>query len=298
MARPTKQNIFKQNLKVIFKDLSSKRVYSDLDLISYLDYAKQEKYLAKTTSFEEFKNYLDEENALQIILFKFPNRKFERFIFQEDKSAKEDLSYYDMLNLVASFNYKGYFSHYTAAFLNDITDNIVKTFYFSFSTTRSNTSNRLLTQEGIDAAFSKPSRKSNKISNYKGNRIVLLQNTFRDKGIVTSDKIKYTNIEKTLLDITVRPDYSGGPLEVLNIYKNAKEKKFSANRLRSYLLKSNYAYPYHQAIGFYMEYAGYSRKQISYFESFPKNYKFYLGYNLNNYSFSEKWQIFYPSELD
>ena len=67
--------------------------------------------------------------------------------------------------------------------------------------------------------------------------------------------IPTTNIERTLIDIAVRPVYSGGVFEVLKAYKMAKDK-VSINKLAAYLKKIGYVYPYHQVVGFYLEKSG------------------------------------------
>ena len=64
--------------------------------------------------------------------------------------------------------------------------------------------------------------------------------------------LRFTNLERTLIDAAVRPVYAGGVFEVRKAYQLAKEK-VSVNRLAALLQKLNYIYPYHQAIGFYLE---------------------------------------------
>lgn len=42
-----------------------------------------------------------------------------------------------------------------------------------------------------------------------------------DVGVKTIKKIRVTDLERTLIDIAVRPAYSGGVFEVLEAFKNA-----------------------------------------------------------------------------
>jgi predicted transcriptional regulator of viral defense system len=108
------------------------------------------------------------------------------------------------------------------------------------------------------------------------------------------EKIRFTNIEKTLIDITVRPIYAGGVFEVLKAYRNAKGN-VSINRLTAMLRKLNYVYPYHQAVGFYLERSGvYDESSIRLLRKFEMNYDFYLTYDMQEQDYSKEWRLFFP----
>ena len=78
-------------------------------------------------------------------------------------------------------------------------------------------------------------------------------------GIYTLDKIPRTTLERTLIDITVRPIYSGGVNAVLDAYKKSIGK-VSVKKIIAILDTINFIYPYYQAVGFYLEKAGYKGK--------------------------------------
>jgi len=103
---------------------------------------------------------------------------------------------------------------------------------------------------------------------------------------------EYTDLERTLIDISVRPVYSGGVFEVLEAYKLAKGK-LDVSKLASYLKKMQFTYPYEQLIGFYLEKANYWEKEIELFLKKQK-FNFYLTYDIRNKEFSDKWKLFYP----
>jgi predicted transcriptional regulator of viral defense system len=103
-------------------------------------------------------------------------------------------------------------------------------------------------------------------------------------------------VERTLIDITVRPVYSGGVFEVLKAFERAKEE-VSINKLLGFLNQLNYIYPYHQAIGFYLTKAGYKESQIKMVKELGINYDFYLDYQIKDPDFSEEWRIYYPKGL-
>ncbi len=110
----------------------------------------------------------------------------------------------------------------------------------------------------------------------------------------SNEFLPITDIERTLIDITVRPVYSGGIYMVLDAYKAAQDK-VSINKLTAYLQKLNYVYPYHQAIGFYLDKTGaYSKKQIDLLHKFEMKYDFYLTHQMKEMDYSPEWKLFYP----
>lgn len=121
-------------------------------------------------------------------------------------------------------------------------------------------------------------------------------------GVVESpgpegDTIRLTNVEGTLIDITVRPGYAGGVFEVLNAFRNAKGK-VSINRLVAMLKRLDYLYPFHQAIGFYLERAGvYDESSIRLLRKIEMNYDSYLAHGMKDPDYSKEWRLFFPKGL-
>jgi len=109
----------------------------------------------------------------------------------------------------------------------------------------------------------------------------------------TGEAIDVTRLERTLIDITVRPAYAGGIYQVLEAYKGAKER-ISVNTLIATLKKLDYVYPYHQAIGFYMERAGYEESRTERLLQMGVSLDFYLVHGIKNPDYDSKWRLFYP----
>jgi predicted transcriptional regulator of viral defense system len=110
-------------------------------------------------------------------------------------------------------------------------------------------------------------------------------------------RIRVTDVERTLIDVTVRPVYAGGPFEVLKAYKVARPK-VSVNKLAATLKKLDYIYPYHQAIGFYLERAGvYTESSIALLRKFDFKYDFYLTHQIKEKAYSERWRLYFPKGL-
>src|SRR5262249_35766427 len=115
-------------------------------------------------------------------------------------------------------------------------------------------------------------------------------------GVTTLEgtRLSVTDIERTLIDIAVRPVYSGGVQEVAHAYEIA-EGKFSVNRLVAYFRKLNYTYPYHQIIGYYMDRSqAYSETQLGLLSQFDMDFDFYLTHQMKEIDYVEKWRLFVP----
>ena len=94
----------------------------------------------------------------------------------------------------------------------------------------------------------------------------------------------------------MRPSYAGGIFHVLEAYKTARDR-VSVNRLVATLRKLAYIYPYHQAIGFLMERAGFDRRRYELLQEMPTDYDFYLSHGMKNPAYDEKWRLYFPREL-
>ncbi|CAN5276412.1 hypothetical protein BH10PSE11_BH10PSE11_04010 [soil metagenome] len=105
----------------------------------------------------------------------------------------------------------------------------------------------LITQEGIDRAFSTKQRQSNLI--YTNNLISITMISGKNTGRLgveeiegpDSKKILATNLERTLIDIVVRPTYAGGPTQLLKAYRSARDR-VRVGQLVTMLQELDYSY--------------------------------------------------------
>ena len=71
----------------------------------------------------------------------------------------------------------------------------------------------------------------------------------------------------------------------------------SVNKLTAYLRKLRYVYPYHQAIGFLMERAGYGEPLLRLLEKFPMEYDFYLQHAMKSPVLNKRWRLYVPKRF-
>jgi len=109
-------------------------------------------------------------------------------------------------------------------------------------------------------------------------------------------RLQVTNIERTLIDIAVRPFYAGGTGKVQKAYMKARGK-ISTDLLISILRKIDYIYPYHQVIGFYMQRAGFGNSALNPLKKMGLEYDFYLDYGMGQTDYSEEWKVYFPRNL-
>jgi len=117
-----------------------------------------------------------------------------------------------------------------------------------------------------------------------------------DHPTSTGEFVECTKIERTLVDIVVRPTYAGGVYEAKMAYKTAASR-MSVNTLLMVLRKLDHAYPYHQAIGFLMERAGFADKQLSKLEAIGFRWDFYLDYGMKEPEYDRRWRLYHPQGM-
>lgn len=246
--------------------------------------------VSTSTTVQNFIDFLLKETKLKILKFEFPYRTTNRYIWGDAS----------IFEIVASLKPDSYFSHYTAMYLHELTEQIPKTLYLNFEQPPKSKVNRNLSQQRIKSAFMRPWRTSKNIASYKDYKICILNGMFTGKlGVIetagpSGEKIYVTNVERTLVDIAVRSVYAGGVFEVLKAYRLAHQK-VSINKLSAMLRKLNYIYPYHQVIGFYLKKAKvYKDTQINLMQKFDMKYDFYLTHQMKDVSYSKKWRLYFP----
>jgi predicted transcriptional regulator of viral defense system len=196
-----------------------------------------------------------------------------------------------------------YLSHASAMFLHGLTQQVPKTIYVNAEQHPKPQNSRVeLSQASIDRAFKRAPRKSNYVLEWEGSRFVMLSGKHTGRLEVSQlegpsgEPVDATKLERTLIDASVRPFYAGGVYEVVEAFRTARDR-IAVNTLVATLRKLDYVYPYHQAIGFYMERAGYEEKQLEKLRSLGIELDFYLTYGIEKAGYDSKWRLYVPEGL-
>lgn len=255
--------------------------------------------LAQSTTVDAFIAFLIKTGNLRKLKFDFPSRP-------ETLYVRRDVP---LLELLLHLKAKSYYSHYTAMRLHGLTEQVPKVLYLSHERAEPirpslpSDAGVTLTQTAVDEAFQRPVRVSNNAVDFEGRRIMLLNSAFTDElGVIDlptqlemkgSARVRVTNLERTLIDAAVRPTYSGGVFEVAKAFELAKDN-LSVNSLGAMLPKMGFAYPYHQAIGFYLERAGYRSSVLELLSRFPMPLDFYLTHEMAATRYEKRWRLHVP----
>jgi predicted transcriptional regulator of viral defense system len=287
--RKTRFQIAKRDIVSSFEN-SDKRIYTYSDISNILYQNRDYWRLPASLSTLGFIEQLTEYTKLKRYEINFPNNKIIRFSWGRVSA----------ISIASGLKSDSYLTHYTAMFLHNLTEQIPKTVYVNHEQTQKNYRGVELIQSRIDNAFSRPQRASRNSATLSDYNILLLNGKHTNRmGVIEmiaseGEKVMVTNIERTLIDIVVRPSYSGGIYEVLKAYRRAVGE-VSINKLTAMLKSINYIYPYHQAIGFYLQKSEvYKESQIQLLKKFDQKYDFYITHQITELEYSKEWKLYYP----
>lgn len=272
------------------------RVLTERDITNTLNTNRSFWRLAKRTTLTDFKQFMLDETPLRRVHFDFPQRSLSGFTWGE----------VPLLEVLLGIVENSFLSHYTAIQIHGLTEQSPKTIFLNQekSNPYQETNQGPFEQEAIDKAFSQPPRFSQNEVTHGSMRILFLKSAYQaGLGITMSTMnfggrqdltLRYTNLERTLIDAAVRPFYAGGVFEVAKAFENSRHQNVSVNTLASMLKRMKFGYPYHQAIGYYLQRANYKSSQIDLFRKMPMDRDFYLTHQMGETSYNKEWRLHVP----
>ncbi len=195
---------------------------------------------------------------------------------------------------------QAFFSHTSAMWIHGLSDD--KHIFLNSEQSKKAKNSGSLAQVAIDRAFQSQQRRSKMFYKYQGVTITLLSGKHTRRINIETRKspsgqdVEVTSLERTLIDITVRPAYSGGVPHVLEAYRRARSR-LSVAHLIALLAKFDFTYPYHQSIGFYLKRADYAEADQQLAKTPGVKFNFYLCHGLRNPAFDADWKILFPQSL-
>lgn len=284
---------FKNEVIAVFNSIPQK-VFLKRDIARLRAEDSRLQKLLTSFTIEKFIERLKRTNLKEVKIVS-PNygKEYIRFVWGD---------YVPIYQIALSLKSRSYLCHHTAMYLHGLSDITSKTIYVNSEQSVKEKLGAKLEQGRIDMAFQGSARTSKYIFNCHDWQICCLNgiNTknlgIEEKEVENEGPLLLTSLERTMIDIVVRPTYAMGCNEVLAAYEKAKGN-ISVDVLIEMLKKINYTYPYHQAIGFYMEYAGYGEQDYNKLKNLGLKFDFYLDYKMPAKKYSNQWRIYYPADL-
>ena len=288
---PTRLQIAKKDIVRHIDDLGL-TILTRQDLGKILSGQRAFWRLAEATTVDGFISFLREKSHLRVLELRSEHgyRNLVRYWWREQPSPYQ---------LAVSLRGRSYLSHFSALVFHDLTEQIPNTIYVNQEQSPKPRRPSTLEQHRIDIAFKSRPRSSKLVYTHGQVQIVLLsgKNT-GNLGVIDMEapdgrQVPVTNIERTLIDIVVRPHYAGGVEQVRRAYAAARGRA-SLNKLVAILRAIDLLYPYHQAIGFLAERAGFDPRPLALLRELGLEFDFYLLHGVTEMEYSKEWRLFYP----
>ncbi len=218
------------------------------------------------------------------------------------------LSDVDAYELATSLLPDGYFCNLTAIYHHSLTNQVPNTVYWCHESLvpQKSKDSGIIPDSRIRAAFIKPHRHTNFVFHHNAHEIMVIAKPRKsDYGVVEVQRqhspclagTRITCLERALIDAVVSPHYNGG-LSSLCDYFRAASRKLDIKRMIDIYQKLDFAYPYAQSLGFFMEHCGMQNHTEELRKVYPPQLRFYVDHGAKStWAYDERWMLFYPKGL-
>ncbi len=273
-------------------DRQTSRVYGHAQIMRHLA-AQRERFEIRVSSTRVLETLIAKGLLVDVLLKSeadYPPMR--RYVWREATTFE----------IATSLRKDSYLSHSTAVFLHGLTDHVPQTQYVNAEQSPKAAPSGRVTQASLDRAFRASQRLSRLAYIHGKTRIVIISGKSTDRfGVVPvtvadGRTVDTTDLERTLVDLVVRPAYGGGVHQVLSVFRAAVSRASIPKIVRT-LDALDYIYPYHQALGFYLERAGASEADLKPLRQRSMRLKFYLAHGLKDPALDHSWRIYVPKRL-
>lgn len=199
---------------------------------------------------------------------------------------------------------KCYLSHFSALYFNNLIDQRPTSHYLSMDLHRPREVRGAINNLAMRQSFMKSAKTTTKVGVFDRTTFYFIERNQGGEGVVTIDmeeddisyKLRVTNVERTLLDSIIAPQYAGGVLTVVEAMRQAPISTRELIRIYSSL---GLLYPYWQRVGFLLDLAGKREEASDWHDSFKlSKTEFYLEHEYRDtWKFDPKWSLYFPAGL-
>ncbi len=272
----------------------SSGIFTTRELERLFHASKSDWDLARATTVTEWRELLQSRGSLRKVTFQPEGHPpFSRYVWGQVSEHR----------LAASLWKGAYLSHGTAVFLHGLTDDLPKVIYVNREQSRKSAPVGELTQDALDLAFARRQRTSTYEFTIGDYRVLLLNGKYTGRLEVVplveplgNGVLPVTSLERTLIDIAVRPAYAGGAYGLLDAFAGARDR-IRIPVLVATLKQLGYVYPYHQAIGFLLERAGVEFARLEPLRALGLDFDFHLVHGTRERDYHPGWRLFHPKGL-
>jgi len=292
-------------IKQFFEDANFNGIcaFDEKNIYEFLD-TNRSIMRTKSFSLNKFIDYLLKHNFIS--LFEFENNINGKKIYIS-KYFNDKSNYAKAIEVATLLIPKSYLSYFSSMYYHNLTQQLPKKIYLSIER-KSNAPHNELQQDVINKALCKDGRKPIVVLSILGYEIYLLHSKEANRvGIkivqLYNKDYRIATLERTLIDIVVRNDLSGGIDEVIQAYKTSFDKykkDISINKIIFILKKLDYIYPYHQVVGYLLSKSGFDATKFK--KEFEFKNDFFLARgsineDINNLDYDNEFKIYIPKIL-